>query len=56
MYNAIHKDTACLLNILDAAEKIQRFIAPFQTVDEFFADAKSFDAVLTNFILIGENG
>jgi uncharacterized protein with HEPN domain len=54
MYNAMHKDTACLLNILDAAEKIQSFVAPFHTVDDFFADAKSFDAVLMNFIVIGE--
>jgi len=54
MYNPSHKDTACLLNIIDAVEKINQYSEPFQTADELFNDAKSFDAVMMNFVVVGE--
>jgi uncharacterized protein with HEPN domain len=48
------KDRANLLAILDAAGKILKFIRPIADADAFFKDEKTFDAVLMNFVLIGE--
>jgi uncharacterized protein with HEPN domain len=48
------KDILSLKGILDAADKIADFAAPFSNPDDFFADQKSFDAVCMNFIVIGE--
>lgn len=41
MSNPSHKDTACLLNILDAIEKIKQYSEPFQNADELYNDSKS---------------
>lgn len=49
-----HRDFACLMNLLDSIEKINSFSHPFTTADEWYNDQKSFDAVLMNFIVIGE--
>lgn len=54
MYNPTHKDTACLLNILDAIEKIKQYSEPFLNADELYNDSKSFDAVMMNFVVVGE--
>jgi uncharacterized protein with HEPN domain len=54
MYSVSHKDYACLLNMLDAAEKIQTYVTPFKTADDFFANVQAFDAVLMNFVVLGE--
>ena len=54
MSNPSHKDTACLLNILDAIEKIKQYSEPFQNADELYNDSKSFDAVMMNFVVVGE--
>ncbi|GHT21961.1 DUF86 domain-containing protein [Bacteroidia bacterium] len=54
MYNLTYKDTCYLLNISDAVKKIEAYTAIFKTADEFFTDVKTFDAVLMNFIVIGE--
>ncbi len=50
----LEKDRANLLAILDSCDKIFRFTADLFDADAFFADQESFDAVLMNFILIGE--
>lgn len=50
----LEKDKANLLAILESCHKISRFTADLIDADAFFADQESFDAVLMNFILIGE--
>jgi len=54
MYNTNRKDYYCLLNLLDAIEKIKQFSSPFNSSSGFFEDIKAFDACLMNFIVIGE--
>lgn len=49
------KDRANLLAILDSAGKIQRFVADHNEADTFYSDVESFDAVLLNFVIIGES-
>lgn len=48
------KDLDCLANILDSVEKIEMYSAHFKNADTLFEDSKSFDAILMNFIIIGE--
>ncbi|MDX1912813.1 MAG: HepT-like ribonuclease domain-containing protein [Saprospiraceae bacterium] len=48
------KDEANLLAIIDSAEKILRFSGEFVDADSLYADERSFDAVLMNFVIIGE--
>ena len=40
--------------MLDAIEKVQQYSSSFSNHDELNNDVKSFDAVLMNFIVIGE--
>jgi len=55
MYNYInHKDNNCLLNMLDAIEKIKQYSAPHSSADEFLDNIQAFDASMMNFIVIGE--
>jgi uncharacterized protein with HEPN domain len=49
-----NKDYNCLQNILESITKIDNYIKTFKTADEMFNETKSFDAVLMNFIVIGE--
>jgi uncharacterized protein with HEPN domain len=49
-----HKDTACLLNILDSIGKIIEYTQTYNDADALYEDSKSFDAVMMNFIVIGE--
>ena len=49
------KDRGNLLAILDSCEKIQKFTKEIWDADSFFSDEKIFDAVLMNFVLIGES-
>jgi len=49
------KDKANLLAILDCCTKIQKFTSDTADADTFFADEKTFDAVLMNFVIIGES-
>ena len=49
-----HKDFACLLNMLDAIDKILRYSNKFESADDFYNDTISFDASMMNFIVIGE--
>jgi uncharacterized protein with HEPN domain len=54
MYEPSHKDFSCILNILDSIKRIQEYSVAFNDADSFYADTKSFDAALMNFIVIGE--
>lgn len=54
MSNTSHKDTACLLNILDSVDKIKKYTLAYYDADALYEDNKSFDAVMMNFIVIGE--
>ena len=49
------KDQANLLAIIDSAQKILDFTEDVSDADEFYADLKTFDAVLMNFVVIGES-
>lgn len=49
-----HKDTACLLNILDSIGKIKEYTQTCNDAEALYEDSKSFDAVMMNFIVIGE--
>ncbi len=48
------KDHNCILNILEAIQKIKLYSSKFKNADEFNIDSLSFDATLMNFIVIGE--
>ena len=50
----LEKDHANLLAILDAAGKIQRYTEGHSNADSFHSDELTFDAVLMNFVVIGE--
>ncbi len=49
------KDLGNLHAIVDSCQKIERFTAHLNDSDEFFEDEKTFDAVLINFVVIGES-
>ena len=49
-----HKDFSCILNMLESIKKIQDYSTKFNNADELFNDTKSFDAIIMNFIVIGE--
>lgn len=48
------KDLDILVNMIDAAEKIEKYVAGFLNADDLFKDSRTFDAILMNFIVIGE--
>jgi uncharacterized protein with HEPN domain len=48
------KDSGNLSAILDSCGKIQKFVTGMPDADAFYDDAKTFDAVLMNFVVIGE--
>jgi uncharacterized protein with HEPN domain len=54
MHSPSHKDFACLLNILESISKIKTYVSQFKNADELQDDTKSFDAVMMNFVVIGE--
>ena len=49
------KDRANLLAIIDSTNKIMSFTKDIIDVKAFFSDEKTFDAVLMNFVIIGES-
>jgi uncharacterized protein with HEPN domain len=49
------KDLANLMAILDCCLRINKFLENIWDADAFYADQKTFDAVLMNFIVIGES-
>ena len=48
------KDLDCLGNILESVEKIELYSKQFKNADNLFEDQKSFDAIMMNFIIVGE--
>jgi len=48
------KDKGNLMAILDSCNKIKKFTGEVKDADAFFKDEKTFDAVLMNFVIIGE--
>lgn len=48
------KDRANLLGIIDSCNKIKSFTANIADPDAFYEDQKTFDAVLMNFVVVGE--
>lgn len=48
------KDRHALLGIMDAINAIEQYTVSFVSVDDFHAARINFDAVMMNFILIGE--
>ena len=48
------KDLDCLENILESVVKIELYAEQFKNADNLFKDTKSFDAILMNFIIVGE--
>ncbi len=54
MHNLSNKDFTCLLNIQESINKIKDYLSQFKDADELHSDSKSFDAVMMNFIVIGE--
>jgi uncharacterized protein with HEPN domain len=54
MYNISQKDYYCLLNLLDAIDKIRQYSAAFTDADDFNNSYQAFDASMMNFIVIGE--
>lgn len=53
MYN--QKDIDNLLDIIDYIDKIEKFVKDIPDADAFFKNELVFDAVLMNFINIGES-
>jgi uncharacterized protein with HEPN domain len=54
MPNLSHKDFSCLLNLIESINKIKSYTSAFSNADELYEDTKSFDAVIMNFVVIGE--
>ena len=54
MSSISHKDSACLLNIIESISKIKQYTESYSDADALNDDTKSFDAVMMNFIVIGE--
>ena len=54
MYNLSHRDTGCLISIIDSIDKIISYTKTFKSADEFYKSTISFDATMMNFIVIGE--
>jgi uncharacterized protein with HEPN domain len=48
------RDHLNIISIIESIEKIQEFTECFTNADAFYADKKSFDASLMNFVVIGE--
>jgi uncharacterized protein with HEPN domain len=50
----LNKDLNYLKSILDAVKKIELYSNSVKSADELYNDSKSFDAVMMNFMIIGE--
>jgi uncharacterized protein with HEPN domain len=48
-------DKVNLQAIVEASKKIKHFTKGLENADEFYDDEKTFDAVLMNFVVIGES-
>jgi uncharacterized protein with HEPN domain len=54
MQSISKQDWLNCLAILEAIEKIERYVKPYRTAEEWMSDQKGFDACLMNFVVIGE--
>jgi len=54
MHDISQKDYTCLLNMLDAIQKIGAYTKNIENADDFNKNTLAFDATLMNFIVIGE--
>jgi len=54
MYNVNRRDYYCLVNMIDAIDKIRHYASPFASADDFENADQAFEASLMNFIIIGE--
>ena len=54
MLSMSEKDRANVAAIIESAGKIKTFVSGINSADEFYRDDKTFDAVLMNFVIIGE--
>jgi uncharacterized protein with HEPN domain len=50
----LNKDQNCLEAMIEAADRIMEYTSGLQSADELNNDNKSFDAVMMNFVIIGE--
>jgi uncharacterized protein with HEPN domain len=50
----LNKDEALCYNMLEAINKIQKISDSFPTLEDFVKDYMPFDAVMMNFVVIGE--
>lgn len=50
-----NKNKGNLLAIIDSCSKINKFTVEITDAEELFEDEKTFDAVLMNFVIIGES-
>ena len=50
----LNKDELSLSGMLEAIEKIEAYTASIQNAEELFKNEMHFDAVLMNFVIIGE--
>jgi uncharacterized protein with HEPN domain len=50
----LSKDQHCLDSILESIEKIRIYTKGFNNPDQFNSDHQAFDAVMMNFVIIGE--
>ncbi|TAD99192.1 MAG: DUF86 domain-containing protein [Bacteroidetes bacterium] len=51
----LDRDKEYIKQILKAFEKIEIFVKPYENSEEWYQHQESFDAVLMNFIVIGES-
>ena len=54
MFSLGLKDAGCVLNMIEAIDKIEKYTEAFSSAGEFESHVLAFDACLMNFILIGE--
>ena len=52
--NLSHKDFECVVSIIDSIERILNSSSRFNSVEEFSEDKKTFNAIIRDFIVIGE--
>jgi uncharacterized protein with HEPN domain len=50
----LNKDFYLLLSLAETIGKIILFSSPYNTAEEFYENVRDFDAVMMNFIVIGE--
>lgn len=48
------KDRLNILSIMESINKVNRYIQPYKNADTFYENQRDFDAVMMNFIIIGE--